>query len=109
MSDFNQQVYGIVARIPPGCVVTYGQIALALGRPHGARQVGWAMHRCPQGLPWHRVINSQGRISLQGPGAALQRALLEDEGIAFCQGRIDLDTYTWDVKHARRVTQATER
>jgi methylated-DNA-protein-cysteine methyltransferase-like protein len=95
MKGFHAQVYEIVARIPSGKVVTYGQIAIALGRPHHARVVGWAMHRCPPGLPWHRVINSQGRISLTGPSGAQQRARLEAEGIVFCQGRVDLDRYQW--------------
>ena len=98
MTSFYGQVYEIVAQIPPGKVVTYGQIALVLGRPRQARIVGWAMHHCPHGLPWHRVINSQGRISLTGPSGALQRTLLEDEGIQFSRDQVDLDRYQWQYK-----------
>ena len=63
MSDFFEQVYDIVAVIPSGKVVSYGQIARALGSPRSARMVGWAMARCPEGLPWHRVIKNDGSIS----------------------------------------------
>ncbi len=55
---FFEQVYDIVAVIPSGKVVSYGQIARALGSPRSARMVGWAMARCPEGLPWHRVIKT---------------------------------------------------
>jgi len=97
-----EEVYGIASRVPPGHVVTYGQIAAFLGHPRAARTVGWALHSTPAALelPWHRVINSQGRIS--GPSAGRraqeQRALLEDEGIAFDDsGRIDLEQYSWEI------------
>ena len=99
MSEFTQRVFEIASRIPYGRVVTYGQIAFALGSPRGARQVGWAMHKCPEGVPWHRVVNGKGMISLPSPENALQRALLEDEGVEFDQGRIDLDRYAWDIRH----------
>jgi len=99
MEPFRQRVYDIVARVPRGSVVTYGQIAIALGDPYGARRVGWAMHACPQGLPWQRVVNSQGGISLGGPGGALQRALLSGEGVVFDErGCIDLAQYQWDIE-----------
>lgn len=92
----HERVYRVVARIPPGRVVTYGQIALHLGLPHGARTVGWAMRRCPADLAWYRVVNARGRISLR-TGDSLQRALLEAEGIIFDPtGKIDLDIYGWD-------------
>lgn len=93
-----RRIYGVVATVPRGYVVTYGQVAMALGMPRGARTVGWAMRHCPEGVPWHRVINSRGRISLPNPSGALQRALLEDEGIRFVDGRVDLHTYQWDIK-----------
>ncbi|MEA3407611.1 MAG: MGMT family protein [Chloroflexota bacterium] len=80
-----RRVHQVVARIPRGCVVTYGQIAQRLGMLHGARTVGWAMSECPDHLPWHRVVNAQGRISARAHpfGTSLQRALLEDEGVVF--------------------------
>ena len=100
MSDsFYQRVYELVARVPFGKVVTYGQIARRLGMPQGARAVGWAMRQCPEGLPWHRVVNAQGGLS-KGEHAdyiPLQRALLEEEGVAFdLQGHINLQVYGWD-------------
>ena len=98
MSDnLYDRVFAVLARVPEGRVVTYGQIARALGMPHGARAVGWAMRHCPEGLPWHRVVNGQGRTSLQAEGAALQRALLEAEGVVYAlDGSIDLQRYGWD-------------
>ncbi len=87
-------------RIPPGKVATYGQIARLLGKPRAARTVGWALHSIPEGsdVPWQRVINARGTISLdaRGPGGAIQRVLLEAEGIAFDeQGRVDLQAHGW--------------
>ncbi len=93
------RVYAVLARVPPGRVVTYGQIALAIGLPRGARTVGWALRQCPPELPWHRVVNVQGAISGGGHAeyAALHRRLLEDEGIVFdLHGCIDLRIYGWD-------------
>jgi methylated-DNA-protein-cysteine methyltransferase-like protein len=96
-----EQVYQVVRRIPPGKVATYGQVARILGKPRGARTIGWALHSIPEGsnVPWHRVINARGIITLDahGPGGAIQRALLEAEGIVFDEeGRIDLEAYGWD-------------
>lgn len=97
-SSFFEQVYRIVRHIPPGRVATYGQIARLLGMPHAARTVGWALRGLPDGsdVPWQRVINAQGAISLGHYGAAVQRALLEEEGIVFDDhGRLDLSVYGW--------------
>ena len=94
------EVYALVRQVPAGRVVTYGQIAAALGDAKRARVVGWAMRACPEDVPWHRVVNSRGGLSL-GPahgGVNLQRALLEDEGIEFDAGEhIDLRVYGWQV------------
>lgn len=101
MADsFFELVYRVVRSIPPGRVATYGQIARILGMPHAARTVGWALRDLPQGydVPWQRVINARGTISLGagGGGAEIQRALLEEEGVVFDeQGRVDLTTYGW--------------
>ena len=98
MKSFNDLVFDIVAKIPYGRVVTYGQIARALESPRSARQVGWAMHRCPAGMPWHRVINGRGQVSLPDPAGALQRALLQDEGVCFDErGWVSLRRYAWDI------------
>lgn len=85
--SFFEQVYRLVAQIPTGKVVTYGQIATVLGRPRAAKMVGWALHQLPEqrNLPWHRVINRKGSISydLKNPGLSLQKQLLEAEGVEF--------------------------
>ncbi len=97
--DLFQQVYALLAHVPPGRVVTYGQIAQALGMPRGARVVGWALRACPEGLPWHRVVNAKGGVSTAGgpESVPLQRALLEEEGVEFgLAGTIDLARYRWD-------------
>ena len=101
MSGIFEQVYRLVRQVPPGRVTSYGAIARLLGQPHAARTVGWALHSLPDGsdVPWHRVINSQGRISSSGrePGASLQRVLLEAEGVAFNDdGRVDWDQFGWE-------------
>jgi len=91
-----QRVYQVVRCIPPGKVATYGQIAQWLGWPHGARTVGWALRALVPGtgVPWHRVINAKGKISIASE--TLQRELLEAEGVAFnAAGRIDLNTYRY--------------
>jgi methylated-DNA-protein-cysteine methyltransferase-like protein len=98
--NFFEQIYQLVRQVPPGKVISYGAIARLLGQPHAARTVGWAMHSLPEGsdVPWHRVINSQGRISLgRGQGADLQRALLEAEGVEFDEhGRVSWDRFGWE-------------
>lgn len=104
MENFYQQVYDLVVQIPRGKVMTYGQIAVILGRPTAARAVGYALHNLPPGsnIPWQRVINAQGKISPRGAGdklhePPLQRMLLEAEGIVFdSQGRINLEKDLWE-------------
>jgi methylated-DNA-protein-cysteine methyltransferase-like protein len=93
-----RRIHEIVKRIPRGRVATYGQIARLAGMPGHARQVGYALHALPEGsrVPWHRVVNAQGRSSLAEDGALLQRALLEREGVVFdASGRVDLARYGW--------------
>ena len=100
---FFGKVYGLVCLIPPAKVATYGQIAMLLGHPQAARTVGWALHSLSdeqaQVVPWQRVINSRGTISFRpgSPGAAMQQALLEEEGVVFDEkGRVDLKVYGWE-------------
>lgn len=83
--NFYEAVYRLVQCIPSGRVMSYGQIATLLGTPRAARAVGYAMRASPEGLPWQRVINVQGKISIKGEleRPLLQRLLLEAEGIAF--------------------------
>jgi methylated-DNA-protein-cysteine methyltransferase related protein len=91
------RVYKLVRKIPRGRVITYGQIARALGMPHGARTVGWAMRACNENVPWHRVVNARGQISLRPTnGYHEQRMRLKEEGIKFDrEGKINLTKYVW--------------
>jgi methylated-DNA-protein-cysteine methyltransferase-like protein len=87
-----------VRKIPYGKVATYGQIARIAGIEGHARFVGYALHGLPNnsGIPWHRVINSQGRISLSGMAARRQRRLLENENVEFSPaGKVNLKTFQW--------------
>ena len=98
--SFYDAVYAMVKRIPRGRVTTYGHVAALCGKPRAARTVGWALHALPDasGVPWHRVINAQGGISISKVGLPpeLQRALLEREGVEFgADGRVDLDRWGW--------------
>ena len=89
----------MVAQIPRGYVVSYGQIARLLGSPRAARQVGWAMRQCPEELPWQRVLMSDGSIA-GGGWAELRRALLEEEGVPFLpDGRVDIARCRWLPEH----------
>lgn len=103
---FDQQVWQIVKQIPAGKVASYGQIASMIPPPGGMdvksylafspRWVGGAMASCPASVPWQRVVNAQGKISLR-PGAEMQRELLEAEGVVFDErGKIDLKVYGWE-------------
>jgi len=95
ISSFAQQVYDIVAQIPYGQVTSYGKIAAVLGRPRAAREVGWAMRNCPEGLPWQRVVMADGAIA-GGGYATERRALLETEGIWFLpNGKVDMGRHRW--------------
>ena len=96
-SPFFNRVYDLVRRIPRGRIASYGAIARALGVPRGARTVGWALSACPDDVPWHRVVNAQGKISWRPTGGyVLQRALLRREGVRFSRaGRIDFEKFGW--------------
>ena len=92
---FFARVYEIVAQIPFGRVTTYGQIAVLLGAPQSARQVGWAMRRCPDQLPWQRVVMADGSVT-GGEYAPIRRAMLEQEGVPFLpDGRVDIASCIW--------------
>lgn len=103
MGDFNSRVYAFVSTVPCGTVVSYGQVARAIGNPRASRQVGWALHANPQPgvIPCHRVVFKDGSLA---PGFAFggpeqQRMLLEGEGVAFLpDGRVDMDACGWDVE-----------
>jgi methylated-DNA-protein-cysteine methyltransferase-like protein len=103
------RIYAVVRRIPRGRVASYGQIARLLGMPGRARQVGYALSALRDDrVPWHRVLNAAGRVSLRAaPGADdLQRRLLEREGVRFdALGRVPLERYGWDPEARGRGTR----
>jgi len=105
-NEFRNHVWEIVRQIPPGRVATYGQISGLVStlsgsspqryRAFGPRWVGAAMAACPENIPWHRVINAQGKISIRGGSENVQRHLLEAEGVTFdSRNRIDLSIFGW--------------
>ncbi len=109
-SNFYEQVYAVVRRIPRGKVTTYGRVAEMLGRPRAARAVGFALNALKdkkgnpgyEDVPWQRVINSQGRISIVNRefGAQQQADLLRSEGVDVSADlRIDFDKYLWNGLH----------
>lgn len=99
MNPFYHRIYRIVRHIPKGRVATYGVVARLAGRPGAARTVGWALSALPEDadVPWWRVINAAGRISLAGEhSSVLQRALLLREGVKFAVGgAVSLSNYGW--------------
>jgi methylated-DNA-protein-cysteine methyltransferase-like protein len=94
---FTQKALNIIHNIPEGKVLTYGRVAALAGKPNGARQISRLLHSMStkHDLPWHRIVNSKGKISLKPSyGYELQKALLESEGIKFSkQDTIDLKCY----------------
>ncbi|MFN0088426.1 MAG: MGMT family protein [Blastocatellia bacterium] len=102
--SFRNRVWELVTRIPPGRVMSYGQIARVLGAGYDARAIGNVMFATPKmeeegcQIPWHRVINAQGGCSTAGRTMPpdLQQRLLESEGIGFnSRGRCEIDRYLW--------------
>jgi methylated-DNA-protein-cysteine methyltransferase related protein len=105
--QFFMTVWDIVKQVPRGTVTTYGQIASMMPPPdgveettytrYGAQWVGQAMNASPEDVPWQRVINSKGEISLPEPTGTRQRELLEGEGVKFDgKGRVNFEIYAWD-------------
>ncbi len=98
MDQFLMQIFAVIHQIPYGQVSTYGQVAQLAGYPGYARHVGKALGNLPKGskLPWHRVINSKGEISLKGTAYDRQKGKLEDEGIVVnLAGKVRLKDYQW--------------
>jgi methylated-DNA-protein-cysteine methyltransferase-like protein len=95
-----EAVYTLVRSIPRGRVMTYGQIAGLMGNLLSPKAVGWAMHTCPDDVPWHRVVNASGACSTDRRGdlpPGLQRALLEAEHVEFrLDGTLDLELFRWE-------------
>src|SRR5688572_24046840 len=90
---FNQRVWALTARIPAGKVVTYGDIAAALGSPRGSRAVGNALNKNPYapGVPCHRVVGSTGALTGFAGGLPKKEQLLTTEGVPVSRGRADLN------------------
>jgi methylated-DNA-protein-cysteine methyltransferase-like protein len=109
MKTFFACVYDVIARVPRGAVVSYGQIARVLGNPRAARQVGWACAACPEDLPWQRVVMADGAVT-GGAFADLRRALLESEDVPFLpDGRVDMDACQMSDTQLRATEDASVR
>ncbi|WP_409425890.1 MULTISPECIES: MGMT family protein [unclassified Pseudoalteromonas] len=97
--DKHTVIYTIIASIPKGCVASYGQVAALAGYPNNARLVGRLLKEMPKGstIPWHRVVNSQGKISFTEscPQYHIQRERLIAEGIVVINQRINMAKYRW--------------
>ena len=114
MNPLYHRVYKVVRRIPRGRVATYGVVARLAGHPGAARTVGWALAALPgdADVPWWRVINAAGRISLGGRdhGAMLQRALLLREGVKFAPGGgVSLTAFGWPAQAYESAAAAQTR
>lgn len=98
MNPFLHQIFAVIHQIPCGKVASYGDIARAAGYPGYARQVGKALGNLPEDttLPWHRVINSKGELSLRGEGFIRQKQSLEAEGVnVSTSGKVSLRLHRW--------------
>jgi methylated-DNA-protein-cysteine methyltransferase-like protein len=91
--DFANHVLNIIRAVPPGTVVTYGQVAALAGFPKRARHVGHALGGCPKDVPWYRVLGAGGAVRTQPPQRQLE--LLRAEGVLTETGRIKLSKYQW--------------
>ena len=99
-NELHRQILEVIALIPYGKVATYGQIAKLAGIPKHARLVGYVLKHLDQesSIPWHRVINSQGKISvmrINEKGENIQQQLLADEGIYLLNNKINLKVFSW--------------
>ena len=113
-SNFYEQVYAVVRRVPKGKVTSYGRVAQMLGAPNASRAVGYALRALKDkrddpaydDVPWQRVVNSQGRISIvnRDAGPHRQAVLLRAEGVEVSEDlRIDLNVYLWEGLHWMEV------
>jgi len=102
--DAYPRIWRTVARIPRGRVASYGTIARLSGFPTQPRMAGYALHTLPDGIdiPWHRVINARGQISLPDARGAEQRRLLEKEGIVFARDTIDMKRFGWRTRSSTK-------
>ncbi len=109
MTPFKQKVIEIIRLIPYGRVASYGQVALYAGSPRAAREVGWILNEHGKDLPWWRVINKQGYLSIRGGSTydkSLQKKLLEAEGVEVSEDfEVPIEKYRWIItpEEAQRV------
>ncbi len=101
-SEFTRKVIAVIQSIPYGKVVSYGQVAVYIGVPRAARQVGWILRSLDDtiNIPWWRVVNNKGRISIEGNlhnDKIMQRKLLQNEGVEVA------DDYTFDIEKYRFI------
>ncbi len=96
-NEFAENIYAYVAQIPPGRVMTYGQLAALCGDPRAARIVGGVAHFGPEELPWHRVVNKQGGLAAGFHGGRAEQARrLEAEGVEVSEDYlVDVDSLLW--------------
>jgi methylated-DNA-protein-cysteine methyltransferase-like protein len=109
-SQFSKQVIKLIRKIPKGKVATYGQIAKLAGNPQGSRGVAWILHSCSKShkLPWHRVLNSKGRISFPARTKHFvsQSVLLKKEKIEVSvDGSVSLEKVLWKPRSSKAVTE----
>lgn len=98
MNKSYQKILSVVSLIPPSCVASYGQVADLAGLPRGARMVSKALKaNRDNSVPWHRVVNSQGKISIPAgePSHRLQLSLLREEGIELKGSKVNLTKHRW--------------
>lgn len=97
--SFHEKILSLVQRVPKGRVASYGQIALYAGAPRAAREVGWILSAADMALPWWRIVNSKGYISIRGNSTAdkdLQRKLLQAEDVLVDDDyRLEIEKYRW--------------
>jgi methylated-DNA-protein-cysteine methyltransferase-like protein len=97
-AQFSERVFALVAQIPAGRFMTYGQLAALCGEPRAAWEVGQIAHHGPTDLPWQRVVNKQGGLAVGWPGGgqAAHRAILEAEGVDVSEDfRVDIARLQW--------------
>lgn len=96
-SDFKEEVYALIAKIPEGKVVTYGQVAALCGHPGAARTVGQIAHFGPSYLPWQRLVNAQGGMAraFWPDGPEGQARMLKKEGVVFINHKVNMKESVW--------------
>jgi len=109
VSEFTEGVMKVIRSIPKGKVLSYGRIAALAGNPGGARQVTRILHSCTRkyDLPWHRVVNSKGKIALKDKEGFLeQKRLLESEGVRFKNDdTVELNHHFWNVRSLNDIPE----